>query len=184
MRLVSERDEIRSRKKGIADLLLDFRPAAHVAWQSSAEALQEVEESLGADKRRISIAAIDNDEVVGWIAGLEFFASVVEIHPIVVKASSQKKGVGRFLLSGFEKRAGELGYTVVFAGTDDQNCSTSLGGVELYPDALEKLREIKDLKGNSFGFYQKCGYELIGVLPDANGKGKPDIWLAKTIIDD
>lgn len=167
-------------KAQIADLLVDFRPNCN-AWANREEAIEEVEESLKDDKKRVSIIALDNDEVLGWIAGLEFYGMVIEIHPLVVKYSKQKLGIGRILLSLFEKRAKELGFVSVFAGSDDCDCSTSLGGIELYPNAVEKLTTIKNIKNHPFEFYIKCGYELVGVLPDANGKGKPDIYLAKTI---
>jgi aminoglycoside 6'-N-acetyltransferase I len=29
--------------------------------------------------------------------------------------------------------------------------------------------------------YQKCGFLIVGVMPDANGPGKPDILMAKRI---
>jgi len=29
--------------------------------------------------------------------------------------------------------------------------------------------------------YQKCGFVIVGVVPDANGLGKPDILMAKRI---
>lgn len=28
-------------------------------------------------------------------------------------------------------------------------------------------------------FYQKMGFAIVGVMPDANGIGKPDIYIAK-----
>ncbi|MDR3085239.1 MAG: hypothetical protein LBU47_02880 [Christensenellaceae bacterium] len=28
-------------------------------------------------------------------------------------------------------------------------------------------------------FYQKQGYQIVGVIPDANGPGKPDLYMAK-----
>jgi aminoglycoside 6'-N-acetyltransferase I len=30
-------------------------------------------------------------------------------------------------------------------------------------------------------FYQKLGFQIVGVMPDANGIGKPDIIMAKDI---
>ena len=176
---IDDRTLILKRKEQIADLLVDSWPNSN-AWQGRQEAIEEVEDSLKQDKPRASIVAVDGDELIGWIAGAEFYAKVFEIHPLVVKHARQKSGVGRMLLRAFERKAKELGFSSVFAGSDDTDCSTSLGGVELYPNALEKLAKIRNRKGHPYEFYVRCGYELVGVLPDANGKGKPDIYLAKS----
>ena len=45
----------------------------------------------------------------------------------------------------------------------------------------EKIRDIRNLKGHPYAFYQKLGYTIVGVMPDANGRGKPDIYLAKRV---
>jgi aminoglycoside 6'-N-acetyltransferase I len=46
---------------------------------------------------------------------------------------------------------------------------------------LEKLMNIKNIKGHPYEFYQKMGFSLVGVIPDADGLGKPDIILAKRV---
>jgi aminoglycoside 6'-N-acetyltransferase I len=38
-----------------------------------------------------------------------------------------------------------------------------------------------NLRGHPYAFYQKIGFVIVGVMPDANGLGKPDIYMAKRI---
>jgi aminoglycoside 6'-N-acetyltransferase I len=66
-------------------------------------------------------------------------------------------------------------------GADDENGRTSLGGMDLYPDVLGKLRSVQNRGSHPFEFYLRVGYHLVGVIPDANGFGKPDILMAKRI---
>jgi aminoglycoside 6'-N-acetyltransferase I len=42
--------------------------------------------------------------------------------------------------------------------------------------------DLRDLGGNHpFLFYRKLGYTVTGVVPDANGPGKPDILMSKRL---
>ncbi|MFN2459289.1 MAG: hypothetical protein ABR591_01150 [Candidatus Velthaea sp.] len=59
---------------------------------------------------------------------------------------------------------------------------TSLGGVDLYPNVLEHLAALEDRKSHPFGFYRRLGYAVVGVVPDAEGFGKPDILMAKRVV--
>jgi aminoglycoside 6'-N-acetyltransferase I len=69
----------------------------------------------------------------------------------------------------------------LWLGADDEDNRTTLGGANLYPDVLDKLAHIRNIKGHPFAFYLKMGFVLAGVVPDANGRGKPDILMAKRI---
>ena len=60
---------------------------------------------------------------------------------------------------------------------------TSVAGVDLYPDVLGHLARIRNLRGHPYEFYQKCGFVIVGIVPDANGRGRPDIYMAKRIGD-
>jgi aminoglycoside 6'-N-acetyltransferase I len=65
---------------------------------------------------------------------------------------------------------------------DDENNRTTLGGVALFPGVLDRLRELRDPGRHPFTFYQHMGFEVAGVVPDANGFGKPDILMAKSLL--
>lgn len=71
-------------------------------------------------------------------------------------------------------------FTVIL-GTDDLESKTSLSGVDLYPDVYHHINSIKNLRKHPYEFYQKLGYVITGVVPDANGLGKPDILMSKRI---
>jgi aminoglycoside 6'-N-acetyltransferase I len=57
-----------------------------------------------------------------------------------------------------------------------------LSGINLYPQVWDHLAHLRNLKRHPYEFYQKQGYMIVGVMPDANGLGKPDILMAKSVV--
>ena len=55
---------------------------------------------------------------------------------------------------------------------------------DLYPAPLSHVASIKNLRDHPYEFYQKVGFVIVGVMPDANGWGKPDIFMAKRVKSD
>lgn len=180
MQIIDVPDEENFIRK-VAECLIDgFTTFGVQPWESLAEAIEEVEDSFQED--RISRAAIDDaGNVLGWVGAIYEYALVWELHPLVVRANLQGKGIGTALVKDLEQQVKQRGGLTIQLGTDDEANQTSLGGIELYPNPLEKLAEIKNLKRHPFEFYQKLGYEITGVVPDANGFGKPDILMCKRI---
>lgn len=165
-----------------AELLYEsFKEIAPEAWPTMADALQEVRESLAED--RVSRIALDeNGDVVGWIGGIDTYnGNAWELHPLVVRASLRGKGIGRALVQELETIAKANGALTLYLGTDDEDGRTSLSGVNLYPDVWTHIANIKNYKNHPYEFYQKLGFAIVGVIPDANGLGKPDIFMAKRI---
>lgn len=162
----------------VACLLLE---GFSVAWNDWSECLEEVEESLQND--RISRVAVhENGEAVGWISGASNYGGRVwDLHPLVVHTDYQGQGIGKALVADFECCVREKGGMTIFLGTDDEENGTSLFGQELYPDVLGSLQQMKNRGHHPFGFYEKVGFSIVGVLPDANGFGKPDIFMAKRV---
>ncbi len=166
----------------VAELLVDgFKDTGSVDWTTLESALDEVRESLGED--RMSRIAVDECcNVLGWIGGIsEYGGNVWELHPLVVRRDCRGKGIGRALVEDFEKQVKIRGGITIRLGTDDENNRTSLGGIDLYPDVLNHILQIKNLREHPFEFYQKLGFVITGVIPDANGFGKPDIFMAKRV---
>lgn len=181
--IIDLRDD-REVMRQVAELFVDgFRgTTVDVDWPTFDAAFTEVQQSLG--EGRISRAALTREgEVIGWIGGIEEYdGRVWELHPLVVRRDYRRRGVGRALVEDFEKQVGLRGGVTIRVGTDDENNRTSLGGADLYPDVLKCLSEIKNLGEHPYEFYQKLGYVITGVIPDANGFGRPDILLAKRVM--
>ena len=100
----------------------------------------------------------------------------------VVQPPLQRQGIGRALVADLEARVRERGGLTIWLGSDDEDAMTSLAGVDLYPDPLAHLAAIRNYKGHPYEFYRKVGFAIAGALPDANGLGKPDIFLAKSVV--
>jgi aminoglycoside 6'-N-acetyltransferase I len=166
----------------IAELLVEaFREHWPEAWPDLESARQEVRESFEGD--RISRVALDGGgTVLGWIGGIrQYEGHVWELHPLVVRPAYQGRGIGRALVADLEAQVRERGGLTLWLGTDDEDNMTTLAGVNLYPDVWEHVAQIKNLRGHPYEFYQKLGFVIVGVLPDANGPGKPDIYMAKPL---
>ena len=148
-------------------------------WSTLDEAVQEIKD-LMADEALL-FAALEDSDVLGWCGILpEYDGKVYELHPLVVRHDQQRKGIGSKLLTAATERAREKGALTLMLGSDDQTGETSFGNVNLYDDLPGRIREFKP--GTHPGaFYMKHGFTVVGVVPDANGKGKPDIIFAKAL---
>jgi aminoglycoside 6'-N-acetyltransferase I len=163
-----------------ANLLVEgFKDDWLNAWPTEEEALQEVQEALG--EGRICRAALGEDGIVlGWIGGIPGYdGKVWELHPLVVRPDLRRRGIGSALVVDLEARVAERGALTLWLGTDDETVMTTLSGVDLYPDVLGHLANIENLRGHPYEFYLKLGFSIIGAMPDANGWGKPDIYMGK-----
>ena len=166
-----------------AQLLVDaFREHWPDAWPTFEEGLKEVHEML--EFERICRAAVDEKgNLLGIIGGIPGYdGNVWELHPLAVQPSLQGQGIGRALVEDFEEQVHLKGGLTITLGSDDEDNMTSLSNVDLYENLWEKMRDIRNYKNHPFTFYQKMGYVITGVVPDANGRGKPDILMAKRII--
>jgi len=128
-------------------------------------------------------AALEGDHVLGWVGGLpEYRGKVWELHPIVVERTRRLQGVGRALVAAFEDEARRRGGLTATLGTDDEFGQTSLTGADLYADLPDRIAQLRDLgTRHPFLFYRKLGYVVTGLMPDANGRGKPDIYMSKAL---
>ena len=150
------------------------------AWPDRASAEAEVRESFAED--RISRVARDGGVVVGWIGGIsEYDGHAWELHPLAVDPARQGEGIGRALVADLEQQVVARGATTLYLGTDDEDGRTSLSDTDLYPNPLEHLASIENPGRHPYEFYRACGFSVVGVIPDANGPGKPDILMAKRI---
>jgi aminoglycoside 6'-N-acetyltransferase I len=128
-------------------------------------------------------AMLDGGFPVGWVGGLpEYKGRVWELHPLVVHREYRGRGIGRELVRNFELEAARRGALTVTLGADDASEMTSLSRIDLYTDIPRHLNQIRDLdQRHPFLFYRKLGYAVTGVLPDANGIGRPDIFMSKRV---
>ncbi|MHB8628657.1 MAG: GNAT family N-acetyltransferase [Aggregatilineales bacterium] len=182
MRIIDLSAEASALVRQTAQLLVDgFQEMAPDSWPTLDRALETVHESLGVD--RISRIALDDQgEVVGWIGGLpEYDGLVWELHPLVVRPDQQRQGIGRALVADLEVQVAARGGLTITLGTDDEMGMTSLFGIDLYADLPGAIATIRNLGNHPYEFYQKLGYIIVGVIPDANGLGKPDILMAKRV---
>ena len=134
------------------------------------------------DSERIAVKAVSGGELIGFAGAIpQYGATGWELHPVVVDARHRGRGVGAALVREIERLCAARGAVTLYLGTDDEFRQTSLSGCDLYGDLYGRIAGIQNLRAHPYEFYQKLGYRIVGVIPDANGFGKPDIIMAKRI---
>jgi aminoglycoside 6'-N-acetyltransferase I len=182
MKIITLTEENEQLLQQAAQLLVDaFHEHWPEAWPSLDAALKEVHEMLEAD--RICRAAIDEDgKLIGVVGGIsQYDGHVWELHPLAVQPNMQGGGIGRILVEDLEEQVRSRGGLTISLGSDDEDNMTSLSNVDLYEDLWDKIKNVRNLKRHPFEFYQKMGYIVTGIVPDANGPGKPDIIMSKRV---
>ena len=120
--------------------------------------------------------------IFGWLGGiLLHIRQCFELHPLAVRSDKRRQNWQRncHALEGEARKQGGL---TIYAGADDERGGgeTSLANVDLYDDLPGRIANFSP-GTHQAGFYMKLGYKIIGVMPDANGTGKPDIFLGKRL---
>lgn len=161
-------------------LYSSFRDRA-AAWPDIESARRETIESL--EPGKISRVGVDeNGDVVGWVGGQPQYDGLVwELHPLVVAAGLRRRGIGRALVENLEASVVGRGALTLWLGSDDEIDETSLSGIDLYHELPAKLASFRGEGDHPAGFYLRLGFRIVGVMPDANGIGKPDIFFAKRV---
>ncbi|MBY0317873.1 MAG: GNAT family N-acetyltransferase [Reyranella sp.] len=156
---------------------------AHVpsAYNGHGEAEAEVALRCG-DDDWLGYAALEGGGLVGWIGAIRTYSHGWEIHPLVVAPDQHYRCIGSALMAALEARARSEGVLTLFLGSDDDYGGTTLFGRDLGPDVVGNIATIQMTgRRHPLTFYRRHGYEVVGLLPDVNGAGRPDIMLAKRL---
>jgi aminoglycoside 6'-N-acetyltransferase I len=119
---------------------------------------------------------------LGWIGVTPInHGRIWEIHPLAIAPAEQGKGYGSMLVNEIEWLAQLHGVLGLLVGTSDETGATPLYGVDLYQNPCELLNRLTCAEQHAVTFWRKVGFTVVGVLPDAEGRGRPGITLAKRV---
>ncbi len=157
-----------------------FTEQGNHTWPDIESARREVLECM--EEPNLCIGYRQGDALLGWTGLRPMYEETWEMHPLVVDTRHQKKGIGRSLLEEIERIGREKGLRGIALGTDDEQFGTSLSLVSIDRSNIwDELKGIRNLGSHPYEFYEKCGYMIVGMIPDANGRHKPDIWMWKRL---
>ena len=164
-----------------AGILRDALAKLPSGYQGPGEAEAEVEQRRTQDEW-LGFAALESGRLVGWIGAIKTYTHGWEVHPLVVAPDRQRHGVGSALMAALEARARREGVLTLFLGSDDDYGGTTLFARDLWPDVPRHIDDVQATgRGHALTFYRRHGYEIVGLLPDVNGAGRPDILMAKRL---
>ena len=69
----------------------------------------------------------------------------------------------------------------MLVGTSDTGDATSLSNVDLYDRPGTRIDAMTTQAPHAVELWRRAGYTIVGVLPDAEGSGRPSIQLARRL---
>lgn len=181
MRIVDFRTVPSAQHAEAARILREALARLPSGYQAPGEAEAEVALRC-AQEEWLGFAAIEGDRLVGWVGAIQTYDHGWELHPLVVAPDRQRRGIGSALMEALEERARRDGVLTLFLGSDDDYGGTTLFGRDLWSDIVGHAGAIEaTAQGHALTFYRRHGYQIVGLLPDVNGRGRPDILLAKRL---
>ena len=179
-KIVEIKDSENNKKQAEKMLLETFSKTNMWTNITEDKALETINECIKEENMCIGIEI--GEQLIGWVGLRPMYDKTWELHPMVIKHEFQGKGYGKILLNELEKMAQKKGIIGIVAGSDDETNKTNLSENEITKENIfDKIKNIKKYKNHPYEFYQKCGYTIVGIIPNANGLNKPDIWLWKDI---
>tara|TARA_R110002072_G_scaffold89232_3_gene199858 strand:+ start:38361 stop:38930 length:570 start_codon:yes stop_codon:yes gene_type:complete len=130
--------------------------------------------------RRSRVLLDDDGQLLGWIGAIEDDYAW-EIHPIVVSLTGRRKGYGKLLVNDIINLARAAGAVSIWAGTGDETHSTSFSTIDLYQHAGEAIQAFEAPGDHPVTFWSGIGFSVVGVLPDGEGLGKPEVHFSLRI---
>ncbi|MCL1998169.1 MAG: GNAT family N-acetyltransferase [Turicibacter sp.] len=147
------------------------------------EAAETIEESL--EDGNICIGIKIGEQLIGWVGLRPMYKLTWELHPLVLAMEWHGRGYGKILMQELEQQARKRGIIGIFVGSDDEAGKTSLSNPTITNENVaaifDEIRNISNYDSHPYEFYVKCGFSIVGIIPNANGKQKPDILLWKDI---
>jgi len=149
-------------------------------WLADLDAArEELADALAPEKT--ALVLIESGKPIAWVAAARDWGRIWELHPLIVAVDHQRRGHGLRLVRAIEDIARAAGALTMLLGTSDTVDATSLSNVDLYEGTGARLDAMTVRAPHAVTFWQRAGYKIVGVLPDAEGPGKPSIQLARPL---
>lgn len=148
-------------------------------WLPTLDDAREEVDAATAEGQVARVLFDDAGSPVAWASCVHRYDRVWELHPMVVAPAHHRRGHGTALARDIERQAAIRGASVLVLSTSDATHATSLSDTDLYADPIGALGSLTFEKDHPVRFWQKIGYTVVGVVPDAEGPGIPSISLAR-----
>ena len=181
MTLVALHELSREVRERVAVITLAGAQEHSPEWLQDLDAARdEVADALAPGKRAL-VMLDDGGAPIAWVAAGPAWSRVWELQPLIVAPEHQRRGHGRRLVREIEHLAKAARALTMMLGTSDTVGATSLSGVDLYYDTFGRLTSLTARRPHAVEFWRRVGYQVVGVVPDAEGPGKPSISLARRL---